>query len=258
MEIWQEGICWKVYPYHRRRHYDNLDYLLHQHLIKISVNTDQSPKDVLPCLCGSWRERFWEQCFNIHLIEISISRACFCFYPVASKPTRKKTIPADSGRCGICLVFRVSPGTWRVNVFSPKFLTHLFIDVFSPKFLTHLIGMMLPDEREPHNLPWQCLGSGCCYSKIKLCSFWAGYISNWAAYISNWAGYIFSWAGYTYNWIYTTGLFWWLPSHRQHCRLNICRYIGWIDKYCICQFNKYVYKYWDDSAVLSTLYTSLP
>ena len=242
MEIWQEGICWKVYPYHRRRHYDNLDYLLHQHLIKISVNTDQSPKDVLPCLCGSWRERCWEQCFNIHLIEISISHACFCFYPVSPKPTK---IPADSGRCGICLVFRVSPGTWRVNVFSPK-------------FLTHLIGMMLPDEREPHNLPWQCLGSGCCYSKIKLCSFWAGYISNWAAYISNWAGYIFSWAGYTYNWIYTTGLFWWLPSHRQHCRLNICRYIGWIDKYCICQFNKYVYKYWDDSAVLSTLYTSLP
>ena len=70
---------------------------------------------------------------------------------------RKKPIPADTARCGICLVFRVSPGTWRVNVFSPKFLTHLF--------------GTLPDEREPHNLPWQCLGLGCCYFKTKLCSF---------------------------------------------------------------------------------------
>ena len=28
-------------------------------------------------------------------------------------------------------------------------------------------------------------------------------------------------------------------------------YIGWIDKYCIrvCQFNKYIYKYWDGSVV---------
>ena len=34
---------------------------------------------------------------------------------------------------------------------------------------------------------------------------------------------------------------------RQDCRLNICRYNG-----CICQFNKYIYKYWDDSAVYST------
>ena len=133
MEIWQEGICWKVYPYHRRRHYDNLDYLLHQHLIKISVNTDQSPKDVLPCLCGSWRERCWEQCFNIHLIEISISHACFCFYPVSPKPTK---IPADSGRCGICLVFRVSPGTWRVKCFFSK------VFVTSYWFLTRLIGRM--------------------------------------------------------------------------------------------------------------------
>ena len=89
VEIWQVGIFWKVYPYHRRRHYDNLDYLLHQHLIKISGSTDQSPKDVLPCLCGSWRERCWEQCFNIHLIEIRILRACFCCYPVSSKPTEK-------------------------------------------------------------------------------------------------------------------------------------------------------------------------
>ena len=32
---------------------------------------------------------------------------------------------------------------------------------------------------------------------------------------------------------------------------EICSYIGWIDKYCICicQFNQYVYKYWDGSAV---------
>ena len=35
----------------------------------------------------------------------------------------------------------------------------------------------------------------------------------------------------------------------QHCRLNICWYIGWIGKYCICQFNQYNYKYWDASAV---------
>ena len=26
---------------------------------------------------------------------------------------------------------------------------------------------------------------------------------------------------------------------RQRCRLNICCYIGWIDKYSICQFNQY-------------------
>ena len=36
---------------------------------------------------------------------------------------------------------------------------------------------------------------------------------------------------------------------RQHWRLNICSYIGWIDKYCICQFNQYYYKYWCGSAV---------
>ena len=30
---------------------------------------------------------------------------------------------------------------------------------------------------------------------------------------------------------------------RQRCRLNICSYIGLIDKYCICQFNQYIYKY---------------
>ena len=36
---------------------------------------------------------------------------------------------------------------------------------------------------------------------------------------------------------------------RQRCRLNICSYIGWIDKYCICQFNQHNYKYWDGSAV---------
>ena len=37
----------------------------------------------------------------------------------------------------------------------------------------------------------------------------------------------------------------------QHCRLNICnkKYIGWIDKYCICQFNECNLKYWDGSAV---------
>ena len=113
---------------------------------------------------------------------------------------RKKPIPADIGRCGICLVFRVLPGTWRVNAFSPKFLTHLF--------------GMLPDEREPHNLPWQCLGLGCCYFKTKLCSF-------------------------QLNRIYTAGLFWWLPSQRQYLYI----YIGWIDKYCICQFKKYIYNY---------------
>ena len=36
---------------------------------------------------------------------------------------------------------------------------------------------------------------------------------------------------------------------RQNCHLNICSCIGWIDKYCICQFNQYNYKYWDGSAV---------
>ena len=36
---------------------------------------------------------------------------------------------------------------------------------------------------------------------------------------------------------------------RQRGRLNICCYIDWIDKYCICQFNQYNYKYWDGSAV---------
>ena len=39
---------------------------------------------------------------------------------------------------------------------------------------------------------------------------------------------------------------------RQHCRLSICCYIGWIDKYSICQFNQYNNKYWDGSAVYST------
>ena len=28
-------------------------------------------------------------------------------------------------------------------------------------------------------------------------------------------------------------------SVRQRCRLNICSYIGWIDKYSICQFNQH-------------------
>ena len=36
---------------------------------------------------------------------------------------------------------------------------------------------------------------------------------------------------------------------RQRGRLNICCYIGWIDKYSICLFNKYNNKYWDGSAV---------
>ena len=36
---------------------------------------------------------------------------------------------------------------------------------------------------------------------------------------------------------------------RQRCRLIICSYIGWIEKYCIYQFNEYIYKYWDGSAV---------
>ena len=36
---------------------------------------------------------------------------------------------------------------------------------------------------------------------------------------------------------------------RQHCRLNICRYIVWINKYSSCQFNPYIYKYWDGNAV---------
>ena len=39
------------------------------------------------------------------------------------------------------------------------------------------------------------------------------------------------------------------PRYGQHCRLNICSYIRWIDKYCICQYNQYNYKYWDASAV---------
>ena len=36
---------------------------------------------------------------------------------------------------------------------------------------------------------------------------------------------------------------------RQHCRLNTCRYIGWIDK-CYLFLNRYmyIYKYWDGSA----------
>ena len=41
------------------------------------------------------------------------------------------------------------------------------------------------------------------------------------------------------------GVFW----ASQLCRLNICRYIGWIEKYCICQFNQYNYKYWDGSVI---------
>ena len=28
----------------------------------------------------------------------------------------------------------------------------------------------------------------------------------------------------------------WQNCARQHCRNNICCYIGWIDKYCICQY----------------------
>ena len=36
---------------------------------------------------------------------------------------------------------------------------------------------------------------------------------------------------------------------RQHRRLNICRCIGWNDKYSICQLNQYIYKYWDRGAV---------
>ena len=36
---------------------------------------------------------------------------------------------------------------------------------------------------------------------------------------------------------------------RQHCRLNICRYICWLDKYkySICRFNQCIYKYWGGS-----------
>ena len=30
------------------------------------------------------------------------------------------------------------------------------------------------------------------------------------------------------------------PQARQRCHHNICSYIGWIDKYCICQFNQYL------------------
>ena len=40
---------------------------------------------------------------------------------------------------------------------------------------------------------------------------------------------------------------------RQRCRLNICSYTGWIDDYSICQFNQYIYKYWDGSAVYCVL-----
>ena len=40
-----------------------------------------------------------------------------------------------------------------------------------------------------------------------------------------------------------------LTISRHHHRLNICRCIGWIDKYCICQFNQYNNKYWDGSTV---------
>ena len=29
---------------------------------------------------------------------------------------------------------------------------------------------------------------------------------------------------------------------RQHYRLSICNYIGWIDKYCICQFDQHSFK----------------
>ena len=36
----------------------------------------------------------------------------------------------------------------------------------------------------------------------------------------------------------------WSPQSRQRGRLNICCYIGWIDKYSICQFNQYIFKYW--------------
>ena len=45
------------------------------------------------------------------------------------------------------------------------------------------------------------------------------------------------------------------PEHRnirQYCRLNICSYICWIDKCCICQFNQYNYNHWDGSAVYET------
>ena len=28
---------------------------------------------------------------------------------------------------------------------------------------------------------------------------------------------------------------------RQHCRFHFCRYIAWIDKYCICQFTPIIY-----------------
>ena len=30
--------------------------------------------------------------------------------------------------------------------------------------------------------------------------------------------------------------------------LNICRYCGWIELNSICQFNQYIYKYWDGDA----------
>ena len=40
---------------------------------------------------------------------------------------------------------------------------------------------------------------------------------------------------------------------RQHCSLNICRCFGWIDKYSNRQFNQYIYKYWEGSAVYNCL-----
>ena len=43
------------------------------------------------------------------------------------------------------------------------------------------------------------------------------------------------------------------PLSRQHCRLNIFRYIGWIDKYSICQINQNIYTYWDGSAVYNCI-----
>ena len=47
----------------------------------------------------------------------------------------------------------------------------------------------------------------------------------------------------------TIFLFFFLKVARQHRCLNICRYIGLTDKYCICELNQYKYKYWDSSPV---------
>ena len=42
-------------------------------------------------------------------------------------------------------------------------------------------------------------------------------------------------------------------SFRHHCRLNICSYIGWIDKYSICKIKQYNCKCWDGNAVYHSM-----